>query len=46
MLNQNAIENDPHKIDTFKEVDVLTDDFFLNFKIFQSKYEVNYVIKR
>lgn len=40
MLNQNAIENDAYKIDIMKEEDVLNNDFNINFKAFQMKYDV------
>ena len=46
MLNLNASENDPHKIDTFKETDQLVDNFYSNFKTFQGKFDVKYMNKK
>ena len=40
MLNQNAIENEPQKIDSFKEVDSLNENFLINFNSFKAKYDV------
>ena len=46
MLNLNASENDPNKIDTFKETDQLVDNFYSNFKTFQGKFDVKYMNKK